>query len=110
MAEEEGRSYHNPVELEDVEPQKDVNIRVIGTVVTKDENSFVLDDSSAAKEVFADESVIENKIDEGSTVRVFGRVLPTPDDYEIEAEVVQNLSEVDVQKFKKIKKVVSNQE
>lgn len=110
MAGNEESSRHEPKELNSIDPENDVNVRIVGTIVTVNENSFVLDDSSAAKEVFTQENVSEDLIEEGSTVRVYGRVLPTPDDYEIEASVVQDMSEVDLEKFNKVKKVVSEQQ
>ncbi len=110
MAEEDEGSNHTEIDLADIDPEQDVNIRVIGTIVTVNENSFVLDDSTAAKEAFPQSEVPEDVVEEGNTVRVFGRVLPTPDDFEIEAEVVQDFSDVDVEKFEKVKKVVSSHE
>jgi hypothetical protein len=50
------------------------------------------------------------EIEEGQRIRVLGRVLPTPDSFEIQAEVVQDFSEVDPELENRVNKVVSESE
>lgn len=101
-----------PAELKDIakiSPETDIRVRVVGTILSKDEDSITLDDGTSSVEVFFEEEVLED-LKEGNRVRVFGRVLPTPDSFELQGEIVQDFESVDSELYDKVKKVVNTTE
>ena len=109
MPENPRRAPARPKEIEDINPQSDIRVRITGTVLSVDEDSFSLDDGSGTVEVFTDEDQMEN-VEEGERTRILGRVLPTPDSFEIQAEIVQDFSDVNQELHDRVKKVVNTTE
>ena len=106
MPENQRRAPARPKNIEEIDPRDDIRVRVIGTVLSLDEDSFSLDDGTGTVEVFLEEEKMED-LEENQRVRIFGRVLPTPDSFEIQGEIVQDFSDVDPELYSRIKKVVS---
>ncbi len=106
MPENQRRAPARPKNIEEIDPRDDIRVRVIGTVLSLDEDSFSLDDGTGTVEVFLEDEKMED-LEENQRVRVFGRVLPTPDSFEIQGEIVQDFSDVDPELYSRIKKVVS---
>lgn len=103
------RAPARPMEITEIDPQNDIRVRVIGTVLSVDEDSISLDDGSGSVEVFLEEEQIKT-VEEGDRVRVLGRVLPTPDSFELQGEIIQDFSGVDPELYDRVKKVVSTNE
>ncbi len=106
MPEQQRRAAAKPKKVEDIDPQRDIRARVTGTVISKDEESVTIDDGTGSVEVFMQEDEIE-KVEENERARVLGRVLPTPDSFEIQAEVVQDFSDIEPELLDRVKKVVN---
>jgi len=100
------RAPAKPKKIEDIEPQTDIRVRVLGTVLSVDEDSIAVDDGTGSVDVFLEEDNMED-IEEGQRVRVFGRVLPTPDSFELQGEVLQDFDKVDANLRDRVKKVVN---
>ena len=96
------RAYAKPKPIAEINPEKDIRARIFGTVIEKREDSIILDDGTKNVEVFLDSANLE-KIKEKDVLRIFGRVLPYPDGFEIQAEVVQNMNNLNFDLYKKIK-------
>lgn len=90
-----------PKKIENIDPKKDVRVRVLGTVVRKDEDLIILDDGSKTTEIFLDSEELE-EIEEKSKIRVLGRVLPTPESFEIQGEIVQDMEELDIELYNEV--------
>ena len=103
------RAPARPKSVDEIDPQNDIRVRVIGTVLSKDEDSISLDDGSGSVEVFLEEEQMDD-LEEGQRIRVLGRVLPTPDSFELQGEVVQDFSDVDPELYDRVKKVVNTNE
>lgn len=106
MPENQRRAPARPKNIDEIDPRDDIRVRVIGTVLSVDDDSISLDDGSGTVEVFLDEEKMED-LEENQRVRVLGRVLPTPDSFEIQGEIVQDFSDVDPELYSRVKKVVS---
>lgn len=106
MADEMRRAPARPKNVEDVDPQNDIRVRVTGTVLSKEDDMITLDDGTGNVDTFIEEDQMEG-LEEGQQVRVFGRVLPTPDGFELQGEVVQDFSEIDKELHDRVKKVVN---
>jgi hypothetical protein len=103
------RAPAKPKNIEDIDPQRDIRCRVVGTVISVDEESVTVDDSTGSVEIFMQEEDIED-IEENDKIRVLGRVLPTPDSFEIQAEIVHSLEDVDMETYNRVKKIVNTSE
>ncbi|MFB6116512.1 MAG: replication protein RepA [Candidatus Nanosalina sp.] len=106
MPENQRRAPARPKNIEEIDPRDDIRVRVIGTVLSVDDDSISLDDGTGTVEVFMEEDKIED-LEENQRVRVLGRVLPTPDSFEIQGEIVQDFSDADPELYSRVKKVVS---
>jgi uncharacterized protein YdeI (BOF family) len=109
MPENQRRAPARPKNIEEIDPRDDIRVRIIGTVLSVDEDSISLDDGSGTVEVFLDEEQMED-LEENQRIRVLGRVLPTPDSFEVQGEIVQDFSDVDPELYSRVKKVVSTSE
>lgn len=103
------RAPARPKNVEEIDPQNDIRVRVIGTVLSLDEDSISLDDGTGNVEVFLEDEQMED-LKEGQRIRILGRVLPTPDSFELQGEVVQDFSDVDPELYDRVKKVVNTNE
>ena len=109
MPEQMRRAPARPKSIDEIDPQNDIRVRVIGTVLSIDEDSISLDDGTGSVEVFLEEEQLEG-VEESQRVRVLGRVLPTPDSFELQGEALQDFSEVDPELHDRVKKVVNTNE
>jgi len=78
--------------------KNDIRVRLLGTVIDSRENIVVIDDGTGKINVtFADPvDVKANKL-----IRVIGRVMPSEDGFEIEGEILQDMSGIDVALYRK---------
>lgn len=109
MPENQRRAPARPRKVEDINPQSDIRVRITGTVLSVDEDSVSIDDGTGTVEVFLEDEHLE-EIEENQRIRVLGRVLPTPDSFEIQGEILQDFSEVDQKLHDRVKKVVNTSE
>lgn len=106
MPENQRRAPARPKKIDEIEPQSDIRVRIVGTVLSKEDDSVSIDDGSGTVEVFMEEEDLE-EVEENQRIRVLGRVLPTPDSFEIQGEIVQDFSGVDQELHDRVKKVVN---
>lgn len=91
-----------PREVEDIQPERDARVRVLGTVLEKRDDSLVLDDGTGTVEAFVDADDLK-EVKEGQRIRVFGRVLPTTDSFELQGELVQEMTDLDMDSYGQVK-------
>ncbi|MFB6100572.1 MAG: hypothetical protein ABEK16_04835 [Candidatus Nanohalobium sp.] len=106
MPENQRRAPARPKNIDEIEPQSDIRVRIVGTVLSVEEDSVSLDDGTGTVEVFLEDEDLED-VEENQRIRVLGRVLPTPDSFEIQGEIVQDFSDVDQKLHDRVKKVVN---
>lgn len=83
--------------IKEINPEKDIRVRILGNVIDTGDGVFVVDDGSAKAEIVAD----EQKAATGDTVRIIARVLPLESGYELRAEAVQDMSMLDTELYKR---------
>lgn len=88
-----------------IQPDKDIRVRLIGTVIDVKENSLVIDDGSGKVEILFDQPELIAGITPGQLVRVITRILPLIDGYECRAECVQNLENFDIDLYKRAEEI-----
>ena len=106
MPENQRRAPARPKNIEEIDPRDDIRVRVIGTILSVDDDSISLDDGTGTVEIFLEQDRMED-LEENQRVRILGRVLPTPDSFEIQGEIIQDFSDVDPELYSRVKKVVS---
>jgi len=78
--------------------KSDVRVRILGTVIDAKDNMIVLDDGTGKVNVIFRENV---NVKDHQTVRIFGRVMPTENGFEIEGEIIQDMSGIDINLYRK---------
>ncbi len=109
MAEQQRRAAATPKDIEEIDPQTDIRARIVGTAISLGEESLTLDDGTGSTEVFMREEELED-LEENSRIRVLGRILPTPDSFEVQAEVVHTLGDEEAELYDRVKKIVNTSE
>jgi len=87
-----------PRRIADINPERDIRVRILGRVIDKSNGTLVVDDGSAKTEIIVDETNAEIN----DVIRIFARVLPLEEGYELRAEVVQDMSQLDIDLYKKV--------
>jgi len=90
--------------VSEISPENDVKVRVVGLVVSKSENGFLLDDGTGTIQVFINSDLLKN-VEEKKLVRVFGRVTPTSDKFELTAEIVQDMAKLNMKTYDNVQKL-----
>jgi len=90
--------------VSEINPENDVKVRVLGTVVSKSENGFLLDDGTGTIQVFITADLLKG-VEEKKLVRVLGRITPTPDRFELTAEIVQDMAKLNVKTYDNVQKL-----
>ena len=87
--------------IAEISADKDLRVRIIGTVIDHTDNEVLIDDGTGKAEIqFASASVLAGA-ERGKLVRVIARVLPLIDGFALRGEAVQNLHDFDMQLFKR---------
>jgi uncharacterized protein YdeI (BOF family) len=101
------KDHYVKKKIEEINPETDLKVNIMGFVVDKKEDTFILDDGSKKIKVFMDNPVIAERINVNQLVRVFGSTLPTDEGFEIKADVVQDLSNLNIDLYKKVEGLYS---
>ena len=80
--------------------KNDVRVSVLGTIVDKKDNVVVIDDGTGKIQVTFDDTV---SCEIKQLVRIFGRVIPIENGVELQGELCQDMSKVDLDMYKKVK-------
>ena len=91
--------------IADIQPETDVRIRLMGTVIDTTPNSVIIDDGTGKIEVFFGE---EKNVRDGQFIRVITRILPLIDGFECRGEAIQILDGFNLDLYKKARKLIKN--
>ena len=104
MSSDSGFQYRRlpalPKKITEINPEKDIRIRILGKVIDKSDEVLVVDDGSGKADIITTD--LEVTVNIGDTVRVFTRVLPLEDGYELRAEIIQDMTKLDLDLYKKV--------
>ncbi|MBS3153351.1 hypothetical protein J4426_02195 [Candidatus Woesearchaeota archaeon] len=81
--------------------KEDIKIAVSGIIVSKDDGKIVIDDTTGNVPV-----EIKTELEMNKFVRIFGVLIPYDDGFEIQGHIIQDLSEVDPEKYMKVKSLL----
>jgi len=89
--------------IADIEPEKDIRVRIFGRVIDVSNGVLVVDDGSSNSQIALGNLSVD--VNPGDMVRVFARVLPVEEGFELHAEIVQNMKGLNVELYKKVKEL-----
>ncbi len=86
--------------INEINPASDTKVRVLGTVVGRadDSGSIFIDDGTGAVPVVVGQDAALN-VSENQLVRVFGRVRSSGDGFGLHAEIIQDMSKLNVKLY-----------
>jgi len=90
--------------------EMDSKVRIMGFLVDKKENTIVLDDGSGKIKIFTDATNVIDNLNINQFIRIFGSIIPVENDIEIRADIVQDLSGLNIDLFKKTKELYNKLE
>lgn len=88
--------------IKDIDSQ-DIRVRILGTVIDKNNDSIIIDDGSGKLEISFDEMP---DVKTGQLVRIIARILPLAKGFEARGEVFQDLEGFDIKLYKKAKETI----
>lgn len=95
--------------IDEINPDIDYRVKVIGLIVDKTDDTIVVDDGSSKVRVFVDADVM-NKIGIHQFVAVFGSTIPSDKGFDLKANVIQDLTGLDLNLYKKVDDLYKNLE
>ena len=99
------RNHYKKRKIPEINPDEDLKVNILGFVVDKKDDTIVLDDGSGKIKVFVDMPGMMERIEINKVVRVFGSTLPTEDGFEVKADAVQDLSNLNINLYKKVEEL-----
>ncbi len=96
-----------PKSIIDINPEKDIRVRILGKVIDRQDGVIFVDDGTSTAQIVTDSGLTDAKgvtrpCNVDDIVCVFARVLPLEDGYELRGEIVQNRNGLDLGLHKKI--------
>lgn len=100
-----------PKTIDCINPKEDVKVRIVGKIVEKDEDSssIVVDDGKETISVIITSDSLLSSLVIGRTVCVFGQILPIGDEFELKAELVQDMKGFDLKLFRRVISTLKNE-
>ena len=89
--------------IAEIEPEKDIRVKILGKVVDLGSDSFVIDDGGGSVHVTTDPEINIGSVKVSDSVRVIGRVFASENGFELRAEAVQNVEGIDMGLLKKVR-------
>ena len=87
-----------PKKIIQINPERDGRVRLIGIPIDKGENFLVLDDGSSNTTIWLKPGM---KVPSG-LIRVFARVEPNVEGFELRAEIIQDMKNLDLELYKRV--------
>lgn len=87
----------SPRKIIDINPEKDIRVRILGQVIDSNGGTIIVDDGTSTTQIVTEASCEVNDI-----VCVFARVLPLEDGYELRGEIVQSRAGMDMGLYRRV--------
>ena len=99
------KDHYVKKKIEEINPETDLKVKIMGFVVDKKDDTVILDDGNKKVKVFVDNPAIVEKMNINQLIIVFGSTLPTDEGFEIKADAVQDLSNLNINLYKKVEEL-----
>lgn len=96
--------HYLPKKISDID-SNDTRVRITGVVIEIIDNFIIIDDGSSSVRVSVNSPELLENIEVNSLVRVYGIVTPSENRLEIRANIIRDLSDLDINLFKKTQEV-----
>ena len=91
-----------PRKISDINPEKDIRVRLLGRVIDKSDNTIIIDDGSGKAEIIVENESDFERLNINDVLRIFTRVLPLETGYELRSEIIHDMNKLDLDLYKKI--------
>jgi len=85
-------------DIKNINPENDSRVRILGKVINKKNDIMMIDDGTGVAEITLMDDI---DVAIGENVRVFCRVLPLEEGYELRGEIVQKVDGLNIEYYKK---------
>jgi uncharacterized protein YdeI (BOF family) len=99
------RDHYAKRKIAEINPEVDLRVKIMGTVVDKKDDTMVVDDGNGKIKIFVDTPTMIEKININQLVRVFGSTLPTDEGFEIKTDAIQDLSNLNINLYKRVEEL-----
>lgn len=99
------QNHYAKLKISEISPERDFRVRIMGFVVDKKGDTLVIDDGSGKLQVFVEMPNVIEKIELNQFVRVFGTIFPVDHGFDVRAEIVQDLSDMNVNLYKRVEEL-----
>lgn len=84
--------------------EADIRVRLVGKVIDRNESAIVLDDGTGTAEIVIEPETVNKAgdLDLHDFLRVFCRVIPLEKKIELRAEIIQDMTNLDVELYRKV--------
>lgn len=106
MSERKRRAPSIERKITEILPEKDIRVRLLGTVLEISDSVLLIDDGSGKVEVQFDKPDDLLGLERGQFVRVIARVIPLIEGFALHGEVVQDLSNFNMQLYKRAREII----
>lgn len=89
-------------EIIEINPSVDYKVKIVGIVVDKKQDTIMVDDGTGKVKVFIDLPVMIERVDVNQLVAIFGSTLPLENGFDIRADIIRDLSGLDINIYKKV--------
>ncbi|MBI4167568.1 MAG: hypothetical protein HY515_01285 [Candidatus Aenigmarchaeota archaeon] len=89
--------------ISEIDPEKDIRVKIVGKVVGLGPDSLVIDDGFGSVQVTTDPEINVESLKTSDNVRVTGRVFASENGFELRAESLQNVNGIDMELLKKVR-------
>jgi hypothetical protein len=81
----------------------DVRVRVLGTVIDRDDTRVVVDDGTGRISAVFDRAP---EVGLNQLVRIFGRIVPTAEGFELQADILQDMGGLDLSLHRRVSEAI----
>ena len=99
------KNHYEKKKIMEINPETDSKVKIMGFVVDKKEDTLILDDGSGKVRVFFDLPSVTERIEINQLIRIFGSVVPTENGFDVKADIIQDLSGLDINLYKKVEEL-----
>jgi len=79
----------------------DTKLRVLGFIVDKNDDALIIDDGTGKMRIFVESKELIDNFDINQLVRVFGNLIAIDQDVELRSDIIQDMSNFDLELHKK---------
>ncbi len=99
------RNHYEKRKIPDINPDVDLKVKILGFVVDKKDDTIIIDDGGGKVKIYEDVPGMMEGINVNQLIRVFGSTVPTEDGCEIKADAIQDLSNLNIDLYKKVEEL-----